>query len=67
MIANRQSIYKPGDFIELHIPNGDYLANVAKTKLFYRPVIKQDLTAGTLTAKLNRGLKMNSAKSAFHI
>ncbi len=43
LIANRKDAYAPGDTIELYFPRGDYVANLAKSKIAFRPVIKTDV------------------------
>lgn len=43
MIAGRKDAYSPGDTIELYFPKGNYVANLAKTKLAYRIVHKTDV------------------------
>ena len=43
MIANRKDAYAPGDTIELYIPKGNYVANLAKTKINFRMVHKTDV------------------------
>lgn len=42
LIANRKDAYSPGDTIELYFPRGEYILNLNKTKLHFRPVIKTD-------------------------
>jgi hypothetical protein len=42
MIANRKDAFSPGDTIEVFIPRGEYIANLAKTKLNFRIVHKTD-------------------------
>lgn len=59
LIANRKDAYAPGDTIELFIPKGNYVANLAKTKFAYRIVHKTDVD--------NSAVCVNDEKAMFHV
>lgn len=45
LIANRQSVYSPGENIEIHIPAMNSIVNVAKSRYAHRPVYISETAA----------------------